>query len=62
MKRLFLSLFLCVFCLFCANAATMYVANQGLHVAPYSSWENAATSIQSAVEAAISADTILGMH
>jgi RHS repeat-associated protein len=39
--------------------ATVYVATNGGHVSPFSSWAGAATSIQAAVDAAVPGQTIL---
>ncbi len=50
-----------VFCL-CASVAksnTNYVSLIGNHVSPFDSWENAATNIQDAVDAAIIGDVVL---
>lgn len=41
------------------RGATLYVSINGAHVAPYSSWETAATSIVAAVAAAAYGDTVL---
>ena len=40
-------------------AATLYVATNGAHVSPFSSWPNAATSINAAVSTAQSNDTVI---
>lgn len=42
-----------------APAATRYVATNGLHVAPYDSWANAATSLHAAVLGAQDGDLVL---
>jgi len=42
-----------------ARADTHYVATNGSHIAPYTTWENAATNIQSAVDAAEDGDYII---
>ncbi len=40
-------------------ADTHYVSTNGLHIAPFTNWVNAATNIQAAVDAAIDGDTVL---
>lgn len=41
------------------NANTYYVATNGSNTAPYDTWEKAATSIQTAINAAVSGDIII---
>jgi hypothetical protein len=47
-----------VICMY-ANAATLYVANDGAHVPPFDSWAKAATDIQIAINSALPGDTIM---
>ncbi len=42
-----------------AKGITNYVSQAGLHVSPYSTWDNAAKDIQSAVDAAVPGNVIL---
>ena len=55
-----LAILLCAaLCCLSAAADTFYVSTSGTSVAPYASWATAATSIQDAVNAATSGDTVL---
>ena len=54
-----LSILLLFFATIIANASTNYVSKTGGNIPPYDSWANAATTIQTAVSASGSEDTIL---
>ena len=59
-KKIIFSVVALLICTFTAHGETLFVDADGSDpVAPYSTWETAATNIQDAVDAAASGDTVL---